>query len=445
MNRNNLHPFQANAIDFITEKQRCCLWIFLGGGKTVITLTAIDDMLNACIIKKAIIIAPLRVCTSTWPAEIDKWEHLSDLTIAVATGSAQKRKDALNSNSDITLINKENTQWLVDLCAKKKRWSFDCVIIDEMSAFKNSSSKRFRKLKKIIPHTKVMVGLTGTPSPAGLMDIWSQMYLIDEGKALGKTITGYRQQFFTPDWMGYNWEIKDGSAEKIHSLIKPLVLSLQDSDYVQLPERLDLVVKVALPPKAMEQYVRFEKDLFLEFQDVEIEAMSAAVLSGRLLQMANGAIYIDEEHNWKTVYNAKLDALGEILDDNPDENVIVSFNFHHDHERIIARFPHAVMLDKDPNTIERWNNGEIKLMLCHPQSASFGLNLQKGGSMLIFFSLTWSLENYQQMAARLHRQGQEKPVRIVHLIAQGTIDERVMRVLGQKNAVQNDLLNALRG
>ena len=444
MNRSDLHPYQAHAVDFICEKKRCALWLFLGAGKTVITLTAIKDLLDACVIKRVLIIAPLRVCQSVWKQEAAKWAHLKELRVSIATGSAQRRKTALNAPADVYLINKENTQWLVDLCAEKKRWPYDCVVIDEMSAFKSYAAKRFKKLKKVIPHTTVMVGLTGTPSPNSLMDVWSQIFLIDGGKALGRGITEYRKRFFTPDFWGHNWDIKAGSAEKIKALIKPLILSMKGSDYIQLPSRIDITERVELPKKVMEQYQSFEKELFLEFQDVEIEALSAAVLAGRLLQFTSGAIYTDEDHNWKTLHTAKLDALEEIIEQNSGENILLAYSYKHELKRLQARFPQAVKLDKDPKTIDRWNNRTVPLMLCHPQSAAHGVNLQYGGSVLIWASLTWSLEGYQQLVARLWRQGQERPVRVVHLIAEGTIDSRVLDVLKSKDAVQSDLLAALR-
>ena len=446
MNRSDLHNYQHKAIDFICSKRKGALWMFMGAGKSVITLTALSDLLSASIVRRVLIIAPLRVARSVWGPEAKKWDHLSHLKVAVAVGTAKERRDAIEVGAEVTVINKENVVWLVALCAEEKVWPFDAVVIDESSCVKNQNTKIFRSLSKVAPHTTILVELTGTPAPNSLMDVWSQMKLLDDGKALGRGITAFRQRFFSPDYWGYSWEIKPGSADKIHSLIAPMVLSMQGEDYIQLPDRIDLIEKVVLPDAVMKAYEDFEKELFMEFEDgQEVEAMSAAVMAGKLLQFANGAIYTDDKGAWKPLHSTKLDALSEIIDENRGENVLVAYNYKHDLARLRKRFPSAVVLDKDPKTIERWNAGEIPLLLCHPQSAGHGINLQHGGSLLIWFGLTWSLESYQQLCARLWRQGQERPVRVVHLVARETIDERVLGVLGQKDAVQNDLLKALRG
>ncbi len=442
MNRSNLHAYQNKAIDFIHNKKKCGLFLDMGLGKSCITLTAVSDFINACIIKKVLVTAPLRVCNSVWKQEGQKWDHLSHLRINIATGTAETRIKALNTPGDVYVINRENVTWLVDLY--KGRWPFDCVIVDESSSFKSYASKRFRALKKVAPIVQIMVLLTGTPSPNGLLDLWSQIFLIDQGKALGRGITAYRQRFFTPDYWGYSWEPKPGSHKLIQNLIKPRVLSMQAKDYIDVPDRIDLIERVELSNKVKRDYDDFEKNLFLEFKDIEIEAISAAVLANKLLQFANGAIYTDEEHNWKEIHKVKLDALGEIIEENSGENILVAFNYHHDLARLSKRFPTAVILDKNPKTIDRWNSGKIKLLLAHPGSCGHGLNLQEGGSMLIFFSLNWNLEYDQQIIARLHRQGQKKPVRIVRIISVGTIDDKVLKVLKTKGCVQSDLLKALR-
>jgi len=444
MNRKDLHPFQTRAIDFITSKKKCGLFLDLGLGKTVITLTAINDMLNASIIKRVLIVGPLRVVHSVWPTEPKRWSHLAHLNVVVATGTAQHRTDAINSGAEITAINRENVTWLVDLCAKKKKFPFDCIIVDESSSFKAISSKRWKRLRKVTPLATVVVLLTGSPAPQSFMDLFAQMYLIDSGASLGRTITGYRQRFFTPDFFGYSWDIKPGSAENIQNLIKPLILSMQGSDFIELPERIDIIERIVLPEKVKKQYDDFSKELFLEFDGVELEAMSAAILANKLLQFSSGAIYHNEEHDWKTLHTCKLDALEELIDENATENILLSYGYKHTLKRILTRFPKAVVLDKDPATIDRWNAGGIKLMVAHPQSAAFGLNLQEGGAMLVWIDLPWSLEQYSQMCGRLHRQSQTKPVRVVHLVCDGTVDERVMSVLGKKGAVQNDLLRSLR-
>ena len=444
MNRSNLHAYQLKAIEHILDKRRCALWLFLGAGKSVITLTAIKDMLDSFIIKKVLIIGPLRVCNSVWKQEGAKWGHLSDLKIAVATGTAKERKAALAAGCEVTVTNKENVKWVVDLCAEKKVWPYDCVVLDEASAFKSQATRRFRSLRKVIPHTTVLIELTGTPAPNSLMDVWSQMYFLDKGHALGKTISGYRQRFFTPDYFGYNWTIKPGSSEKIHELIKPMVLSLQGDERVKLPDRIDITEQIELPKKIKDQYKEFEKNMFIEFENTEVEALSAAVLANRLLQFSSGAIYHNEEHEWTHIHDCKVDALEELVEENPTENIMLAYGYKHSLARILNRFPEAVVLDKKGEALDRWNKGEIKMLVVHPMSAAHGVNAQYGGSLLAWFDLPWSLEGYSQLVGRLHRQGQTKPVRIIHLVCSETIDERVLSVLAQKDAVQADLLEALK-
>jgi SNF2 family DNA or RNA helicase len=395
MQRTDLHPYQLKAIEHILDKRRCALFLDMGLGKTATTLTAISDLINASIIKKVLVIAPLRVARSVWPSEVKKWDHLSHLKVSVAVGTAQQRKDALNTKAELTIINKENVTWLVNLCAEKKVWPYDAIVCDESSCVKNPSAKIFRSLKKISKFTNLMVLLSGTPSPQGLLDLWSQVFLMDGGESLGRTMTGYKQRFFNPDFFGYTWTPKVGSPEKIYSLISDKILSMKASDYLEVPERIDLVEKIELPWAVLEKYKQFEKDLFLQFQDVEIEAMSAAVLANKLLQFCNGAIYSDEERNWTEIHTAKLDVLSELVEENAGENLIVVYNYRHDLYRIQKRFPSAVTLDKDPKTIDRWNAGEIKLMLTHPASCGHGLNLQSGGSVVVWFGLTWNLEYHK--------------------------------------------------
>ena len=382
------------------------------------------------------------MANSVWRQEARKWEHLKGLKVSVATGTDKERRAALNAKADIYVINRENVVWLLRAC--KGRWPYDAIVIDESSSFKSSSTKRFRGLKKVTPLSSTVVLLTGTPSPNGLLDLWSQCFLMDGGSSLGKTITGYKQRFFTPDYFGYTWTPKPDTEQKIYSLLEGKVLSMQGADYLELPERIDLVEEAVLPWAVMEKYREFERELFMEFEDVEIEAMSAAVLANKMLQFANGALYVDDEHNWTELHKAKLDVLDEIIDENPQENILVAYNYRHDLARLMSRFPKAVVLDKDPKTIARWNRGEIPLLLAHPASCGHGINLQGGGAMIVWFGLNWNLEYYKQMNARLHRQGQDRPVRVVRIVASGTIDERVLSVLGQKDAVQNDLLLALR-
>ena len=443
LNRDDLHDYQNRAVDFIKNKERCALFLDMGLGKSVSTLTAVSDLIDSFSVQKTLVIAPLRVANSTWAQEAEKWDHLRHLRISICTGSEKTRRAALHRDADVYVINRENVVWLVDLY--KKKWPFDAVIVDESSSFKNPSAKRFRALKKVLPYTNYMVLLTGTPSPNSLMDLWPQMYLVDFGESLGRTVTGFRQRFFEQDFMGYRWAIRDGCAEKIHNLISDRVISMSAEDYLDLPDRIDLETQVELPVGVMKRYKELEKTLLAELETgEEVEAVSAAALANKMLQFANGAAYYDEHKNWAEVHKEKLDALADIVEDNPGENMLVAYNYKFDLERLQKRFPQAVVLDKEQSTIDRWNNGEIKMLLAHPASAGHGLNLQRGGALCIWFGLNWSLELYQQFNARLHRQGQTKPVRIIHIVAKDTIDQRVLSVLKDKDATQASLLSALK-
>lgn len=443
LSRENLHSYQTKAVEFILEKERCALFLDMGMGKSVSTLTAISDLIDSVSVKKTLIIAPLRVANSVWAQEAGKWGHLQHLSISVCTGSEKQRRSALHREADVYVINRENVAWLVGLY--KKAWPFDAVVIDESSSFKNPSSQRFKSLKKILPFTNYMVLLTGTPSPNSLLDLWPQMYLVDFGESLGRTVTGYRQRFFEQDYMGYKWTARQGSDEKIHALIADRVVSMSAADYLDLPDRIDIEVPVTMPASAQKRYRELEKTLLSELETgEEVEAITAAALANKLLQFANGAAYHDEHRNWAEVHKAKLDALEEIVEENQGENILVAYNYKFDLERLMSRFPQAVVLDKQQSTIDRWNRGEIKMLLAHPASAGHGINLQSGGSMSVWFGLNWSLELYQQFNARLHRQGQTKPVRIVHIVSAETIDERVLSVLKDKDATQASLLNALK-
>lgn len=419
------------------------LALAMGLGKTAATLTAMRDMIDGFSANRVLVIAPLRVANSVWAQEASAWEHLAGLEVSICTGPARARISALSIEADVYVINRENIPWLVQHCGKA--WPFDAVVIDESSSFKSSSSKRFKALRKVLPHIESMVLLTGTPSPNGLLDLWAQMYLIDYGERLGRTLTGYKQRFFEPDFMGYKFTLRDGADQQIHSLVADKVMHMSADDYLDLPPRVDLTRRVAMPAKAADAYRDFERTMLADLDDGhEVEATTAAVLANKLLQWANGAIYTDEHKNWSETHTAKLDALQEIVDDNAGETVLVAYNYRSDLERLQARFPDARVLDKDEATIDAWNRGEVPMLLAHPASAGHGLNLQRGGALCVWFGLTWSLEHYLQFNARLHRQGQERPVRIVHLVCEDTIDERVLQVLSDKDAVQADLLSALK-
>jgi SNF2 family DNA or RNA helicase len=389
-----------------------------------------------------LIIAPLRVANSVWLQECKKWSHLKHLKIAVATGSERERIKALNSGASIVVINRENIVWLVNYVGRK--WPFDFVGVDESSSFKTPKSKRFRALKKVRKLIDRIVLLTGTPAPNGLLDLWSQQYLIDFGLSLGRTYTGYKQRFFSPDYSGFNWTIKDCAADSIRALINDFWLSMSADDYLTLPKRVDSVLWVDMPPSVQARYNKFEKELLSILDSGEIiDGVSAGVLAGKLLQWCNGAVYYDDTGAFEVLHNAKLDALAEIIEDN-SEPMLIGYWFKSDLERLKARFPSARVLDKKQSTIDDWNSGKIKLLLAHPQSAGHGLNLQDGGALCVWFSLCWGLEYYQQFNARLHRQGQQKPVRVMHIATSCGIDEKILSVLRDKDATQKDLLSALK-
>jgi len=441
LDRPDLHEYQNRGVEFIKSEGRVFLMLAMGMGKSSITLTAVSDLLDSFSVNKVLIVAPLRVANSVWRQEAKKWKHLKHMKFQLCIGDQKTRLKALHHDSEIYIINRENITWLVDHYGKK--WPFDMLVIDESSSFKSGSSKRFKSLKKVLHFTDNIVLLTGTPSPNGLLDLWSQAYLIDYGQSLGKTMSAYKQRFFESDYMGYSFKPKASSQAIIENLMRSYTLSMQAEDYLELPDRIDLIESIDLTPAVLAQYKEFEKNLFMEVDKETIEAINAAVLANKMIQFSNGAMYTDIYKNWIEIHTAKIDALAEIIELN-DEPILVAYNFKSDLERLQLNFPTGVVLDTDDETIRRWNKGQTKLLFAHPQSASHGLNLQHGGSLVVWFSLNWNLEYYQQFNARLHRQGQTKPVRIVHLVVNDTIDERVIKVLGEKDATQASLMKALK-
>ena len=412
--------------------------------KTVITLTAVLDLLyNRFEVSKVLVIAPLRVAEDTWSRETRKWDHLKDLGIAKILGSQKERIAALKQSADIWVINRENVEWLVRQCGNN--WPFDMVVVDELSSFKSSKARRFRALRKVRPMIKRIVGLTGTPAPNGLLDLWAQVYLLDLGERLGKTVTGYRERYFNPGKRNrtviYSWALKPEAEKTIHQKLSDLCVSMRAEDWLELPERVDRVVPVILPPAAKKQYQKLEKELLLPLANSDVTANTAAVLSNKLLQMANGAVY-DENGEIQHIHDAKMGALEDILEAANGKSVLIFYAYRHDLERL-RKLEGARTLDTVED-IEKWNSGKIPILLAHPASAGHGLNLQAGGNIIVWFGLTWSLEQYQQANARLHRQGQEHGVLVHHLVAEGTIDETVMSVLGSKATGQNALLEAVK-
>lgn len=429
----SLHSYQIKGVSYILNNPKCALHLGMGLGKTVITLTAIQKLLDQFAISKILIIAPLRVTNHVWHEEIKKWEHLKHLTWSIVTGNEKTRLTGLKQNVDIYLINRENVPWLYS----KNHTQWDMIILDESSSFKNPTSKRFKAIKKFT--YDYLIELSGTPAPNGLLDIWSQIYLLDQGKALGKTMNIYKSQYFVSDYYGYNFTPRDPS--KIYQAIEHLVLSMRTEDYLQLPPKIDIITKVKIGSYSL--YKKLEKEFTALINSTQITTLNAATLTNKLLQFCNGAIY-DEDKNIIEIHNSKLEALSDVIEDNCNENILVAYNFKSDLKRLLKRFPTAIVMDKAGENIKLWNEGKIKLFLCHPASAGKGLNLQHGGNILIWFGLTWNLEDYIQFNARLYRQGQLKPVIINHIVAENGMDERIMKILEEKNLTQQSLFYALR-
>ncbi len=442
--RYEAHDYQKYATDFILTHPIAAVFLEMGLGKSVITLTALFDLiLDQFLIRKVLVIAPLRVARDTWPLEIRKWDHLSGLTYSVAVGNESERRTALMRTADIYIINRENVDWLITKSGIP--FDFDMVVIDELSSFKSHQAKRFKSLLKARPSVKRIVGLTGTPSSNGLMDLWAEFRLLDLGQRLGRYISHYRAAYFMPDKRNaeviFNYKPLPGAEDAIYQKISDVTISMKSCDYLKLPECVTNEVPVVMNDKEIAVYDRFREDMVTKIKDKEIDAANAAVLSGKLLQMANGAVY-DEEKVSCHIHDRKLDALEDLIEGANGKPVLIAYWYQHDAERIRARFP--VREIKTSQDIEDWNAGKISVAIIHPASAGHGLNLQAGGSTLIWFGLTWSLELYQQTNARLHRQGQKDTVIIYHIIAKGTIDEDVMKALRKKEKTQDALINAVR-
>ncbi len=439
------HNYQAYAIDYIETHPIAAVLLDMGLGKTVISLTAIADLLfDSFEAHRILVVAPLRVARDTWPAEIEKWEHLQHLTYAVCVGTPKERRTALLSGADITIINRENLGWLID--SSGFDFDYDMVIIDELSSFKNHKSKRFQSLMKVRPKVKRIVGLTGTPSSNGLMDLWAEFKLLDFGNRLGRFITHYRNNYFIPDKRNgeiiYSYKPMPYAEDAIYRKISDITISMKSTDHLQMPELLSSQYEVRLSDEEAERYRELKADFILELPEGEITAANAASLTGKLSQLANGAIY-DDEGNIVEFHDRKLDALEDIIESANGKPLLVAYWFKHDLQRIKKRF--NVREIKSSKDITDWNAGNIPVAVIHPASAGHGLNLQAGGSTLIWFGLTWSLELYQQTNARLWRQGQTSgTVVIEHIITKGTIDERILKALSLKEVTQNALIDAVK-
>ena len=442
LDRSNLHKYQDRAVNHILEKPKSALFLDMGLGKTVSTLTAIEDLMyDSFDVNKVLIIAPLRVCNTVWMQESKKWEHTQGLTFSNLAGGKKGMMIGLQRKADIYIINRENIKALVMHLGKK--WDFDMVVIDESSSFKSPSSQRFKAMKKVLPQISRMVLLTGTPASNGYGDLYSQFFLLDGGYRLGRTQTMFRTRYFDKDYMGWTYTLRDGAVKMIQDQIQDLVLSMSADDYLELPDFVPSVLGNELEGELLRKYLKFKNDMILEMgKDEHITAMSAATLTNKLLQFCSGNMY-DEVGTVHKVHDLKVETLKEIIDENPNDNVLVAYNYKHELEALVNAFPDGVVLDKDGRAVDDWNKGNIKILFAHPASAGHGLNLQDGGSLIVWYGFTWSLELYQQFNARLHRQGQTKKVRAMH-IAVGDIEHDLMTALAKKDAVQSELLEVLK-
>lgn len=446
----NPHDYQTYAIRFIEEHPVAAILLDMGMGKSSITLTAIEDlMFDSFEISRVLIIAPLRVARHTWPEEIEKWDHLKGLRYSVAVGTATERMAALQADADIYIINRENIPWLIQDSGLP--FDYDMVVIDELSSFKSWQSKRFRELMKVRPRVKRIVGLTGTPSSNGFMDLFAEFKILDMGERLGKFIGWYRNAFFKPDRMNgpvvYSYKLLPGADQKIYDRISDITISMKNTDHLRMPELISVSEKVYLDDAEAAKYQTMLHELVLQLPEKEITAANVAALSGKLLQMANGAMYTDDGEVVR-IHDRKLDALEDLIEAANGKPVLVAYWYKHDlqriEERLTAKGIPFERMDSD-SSISRWNKGEIPVALIHPASAGHGLNLQQGGNTLIWFGLTWSLELYQQTVARLWRQGQQSGTVVVqHIITADTIDERVMKALQQKDRTQSALIDAVK-
>lgn len=440
------HAYQDYCIDFVTSHPASGLLLDMGLGKTSIALTAAERLLfDFCAYSKVLVIAPLRVAEDTWSRESGKWDHLRHLRVSRVLGSARERRAALSQEADIYCINRENTEWLVKEYGPD--WPFELVIVDELSSFRNPGSRRFRALKRVRPRIRHICGLTGTPRPRSLLDLWAQVYLLDQGERLGKTFTEYKRRWFTPGRRNgaviYEWLPRPGAEKEIYRLISDICVSMQARDYLNLPGLVTVTRVVPLSTESRRQYQIMEREAVLALENQEIiDAGSAAAVNSKLLQMAGGAVY-DDDHRVHWLHDAKLDALEDVLEEAGGQPVLVAYRYQHERDRIRERFPQAVSMEGGA-TIAAWNRGEIPLLLVHPASAGHGLNLQEGGHTAVWFGPGYDLELDQQFNARLYRQGQRETVTIVYLVAEGTVEEDAMKALESKANGQEAMMQAVK-
>ena len=444
------HDYQTYATRFIEEHPVSALILGMGLGKSVITLTAIEHLMHDSFeVRKVLVIAPLRVAASTWPDEIRRWDHLSSLTFSVAVGTRDERMAALRRNADITIINRENIPWLIEESGVP--FDYDMVVIDELSSFKNHMAKRFRSLMKARPKVKRIVGLTGTPAPNGLMDLWAEFRLLDGGKRLGRFIGQYRERWFLPDkrnqMVVFSYKPKDGAEDEIYSAIADITVSMKAMERIRMPELIETEMKVSMSGSERKAYNSMKKDLVLSLPDGAVTASNEASLSGKLMQLSSGAVYTDDEC-FTEIHRRKLDALEDAIESMNGKPLLIAYWFRHERTRISGLLTDLGIPWKeisDEASIKEWNEGKLQAAIIHPASAGHGLNLQSGGSTLLWFTVPWSLELYQQTVARLWRQGQKsKTTVVIHLVTEGTIDERVIAAIRRKDQTQEALLEAVK-
>ena len=448
------HAYQAFCINYIKTHPVSALFLDMGLGKTVITLTAIRDlMLDELLVTKTLVIAPLRVARDTWPAETRKWDHLNDLDISVIVGDLRVRESAVSKSALIYIINRENIKWLVEYYERNGiRWDFDCVVIDELSSFKNYHSQRFKWLRKMRPFVKRWIGLTGTPSSNGLMDLWAEIGILDGGQRLGRFIGRYRDAYFKPSSMNpntgvvYSYAPREGAEQQIYDRISDITISMKALDYLEMPECVYVNHEVQMSDQEKKLYDQLKNDLIIPLEDGDIDAANAAALSNKLLQLSNGAVY-DENGIVRVVHKRKLEMLEDMIEAANGQPVLIAYWFKHDHHRIMEHLTACGYSPRDireSEDIKDWNTGKMAVALIHPASAGHGLNIQEGGHILIWFGLTWSLELYQQTNARLWRQGQRDTVTIHHIVCENTVDEDVLNALSSKNVTQEKLIAAVK-
>ncbi|WAX10902.1 hypothetical protein BV741P2_00006 [Phocaeicola phage BV741P2] len=452
LERKQMHDYQNRAVDMIESEPYCALFLACGLGKTVTTLTAISDLLEGCVISKVLVIAPKRVTQVTWGNEIRNWEHLKGLRLSVIDGTADQRRAAMQADADIYAVSRDNIVWLIQEYGGM-RIPYDMIVIDELTSFKNHASKRFKALRKVRKFIPRVVGLTGTPSPNGLIDLWAQMYLIDEGQRLGKSIGRYRDEFFTAGQRNgdivYSYIPKapaEETEQKISTRISDICLSMTAEDYLKMPDKVMIYDNVDMDYKDFKRYKEFERERILELidRDEPLSAASAAALSNKLQQFANGAVY-DSDHSIIQIHDQKIEKLKELVEAANGNPVLVAYSFKHDLDKITeALKEYKPVKLQTPADIQRWNEGKIQVLITHPASAGHGLNLQKGGNTIIWYGNTWSLELYLQFNARLYRQGQKNIVYIHHIVTKGTVDEKIIRSLGGKNETQDGLMNCIK-